>query len=157
MSRLVGYGDLSGDGRADLLTVERSTGRLCLYTGTAAGTLGARTLIGNGGWNAMNALVGVGDLNGDGRAGLYAREAATGKLWLYPGRHGSLGPRALVGGGGWNAMDSLVANGDRSADGRPDLLATDGHWLFRYRGLSTGGVAAAEKTSATWWSLNGVF
>ncbi|MFJ9701142.1 hypothetical protein [Streptomyces fradiae] len=39
----------------------------------------------------------------------------------------------------------------------PDLLATDGRWLFRYWGLSTGAVAAAEKTSATRWSLNGVF
>ncbi|MFE1578363.1 hypothetical protein [Streptomyces fradiae] len=56
-----------------------------------------------------------------------------------------------------DATGSLAANGDWSADGRPDLLATDGHWLFQYRGLSTGGVAAAEKTSATWRSLNGVF
>ncbi|MEU4258091.1 hypothetical protein AB0B42_23705 [Streptomyces fradiae] len=38
----------------------------------------------------------------------------------------------------------------------PDLLATDGRWLFRYWGLSTGAVAA-EKTGATRWSLNGVF
>ncbi|WOI60850.1 hypothetical protein [Streptomyces fradiae] len=47
-----------------------------------------------------------------------------------------------------DATGSLAANGDWSADG---------HWLFQYRGLSTGGVAAAEKTSATWRSLNGVF
>ncbi|MFD8552541.1 hypothetical protein ACFV08_13340 [Streptomyces fradiae] len=44
-----------------------------------------------------------------------------------------------------------------SGDGRADLLATDGRWPFRCRGLSTGGVAAAEKTGATRWSLNGVF
>ncbi|MFG2560546.1 FG-GAP-like repeat-containing protein [Streptomyces sp. NPDC048496] len=157
MSRIVAFGDLSGDARADLLAVEKSTGKLWLYPGTASGGLGARKLIGSGGWNGMNALVGVGDMNGDGRADLYAREAATGKLWLYPGRAGYLGSRVLVGSGGWNAMGSLLGVGDWSGDGRLDLLATSGDWLVQYQGLGTGGLRAAEKNNASWWFLNGAF
>jgi hypothetical protein len=39
-----------------------------------------------GGRNAMNALAGVVDMNGDGLPVLCAREASTKKLWLSPGR-----------------------------------------------------------------------
>ncbi len=35
-----------------------------------------------GGWNAYSALVGTGDLSGDGRTDLLARDTA-GKLWRY--------------------------------------------------------------------------
>ncbi|MEU7011512.1 FG-GAP-like repeat-containing protein [Streptomyces sp. NPDC046332] len=155
MSRIVAFGDLSGDARADLLAVEKSTGKLWLYPGTSTGGLGARKLIGSGGWNSMNALVGVGDMNSDGRTDLYAREASTGKLWLYPGRAGYLGSRVLVGSGGWNSMKSLIAVGDSSGDGRPDLLALHNHsWLYRYAGSGTGALRTGEEIDL-WWGLEG--
>ncbi|MFF5255557.1 FG-GAP-like repeat-containing protein [Streptomyces leeuwenhoekii] len=167
MSRITAVGDLSGDGRSDLTAVEKATGKLYLYPGTSAGTLGARKLLGTGGWNAMNALAGVGDMNSDGRPDLYAREASTGKLWLYPGRTGAVGSRVLVGTGGWNAMDDLIAVGDFSGDGRPDLAAVSnekyaidgyvGHpgWLLTYRGQGNGLLASGERTDGEWWGLNG--
>ncbi|WP_395366912.1 FG-GAP-like repeat-containing protein [Streptomyces sp. YH02] len=155
MSRIAAFGDLSGDGRTDLLAVEKSTGRLWLYPGTTTGGLGGRKLLGSGGWNGMNALVGAGDMNGDGRADLYAREAATGKLWLYPGRAVALGARALVGSGGWNGMESILGVGDWSADGRPDLLASNGDWLSHYRGTGTGGLRVGDEITGGWWGLNG--
>jgi hypothetical protein len=154
MNEITASGDLSGDGRADLVAVEKSTGKLWLYPGTGTGGLGARKLIGSGGWNSVNALVGAGDMNSDGRPDLIAREASTGKLWLYPGRTGSVGSRVLIGSGGWNAMNSLIAVGDWSADGRTDLLATSGDWLVQYQGLGTGGLRSGER-NADWWGLNG--
>ncbi|MFJ9702406.1 FG-GAP-like repeat-containing protein [Streptomyces fradiae] len=168
MSRLVGYGDLTGDGRTDLLAVEKSTGRLWLYPGTATGALGARKLIGNGGWNAMNALVGAGDMNGDGRSDLIAREASTGKLWLYPGGTGALGARVLVGSGGWNVMEHILGLGDINGDGNADL-ATSTTSAFAndtcrgvgchlvYHGRGTGSLQPGEVVAVDWHHLNGIF
>ncbi|MEU2547312.1 FG-GAP-like repeat-containing protein [Streptomyces roseolus] len=170
MNHLTGVGNLTPDSYADLLAVEKSTGKLWLYPGTASGGLGARKLIGSGGWNAMNALAGPGDLNGDGKADLIAREASTGKLWLYPGTtSGGLGARKLIGSGGWNAMETLLAVGDFSGDGRPDLAtvtnekyAIDGFvgnpgWLLTYNGLGNGGFASGARVDGEWWHLNGAF
>ncbi|MFF0790971.1 FG-GAP-like repeat-containing protein [Streptomyces spiralis] len=168
MNHITAFGDLTGDRRSDLIAVEKATGKLWLYPGTSTGTLGARKLIGSGGWNGMNALVGMGDVTGDGRPDLYAREASTGKLWLYPGTgSGSLGTRKLIGTGGWNAMANLFSVGDFSGDGRPDLATVtndkyviDGYsgnpgWLVSYRGRDTGSLAAGERTDGEWWGLNG--
>ncbi|MEV5568370.1 VCBS repeat-containing protein, partial [Streptomyces sp. NPDC052196] len=82
--------DFTGDGRADLVTVEAATGKLWLYPGTGAlngtGTLGVRTRIGTG-WDSMRQLVGA-DFNGDGAGDVDAVQApagATGPLYFYPG------------------------------------------------------------------------
>jgi hypothetical protein len=155
MGQLAAFGDLSGDGRSDLLAVEKATGKLWLYPGTASGTLGARKLIGTGGWNGMNALIGAGDMNSDGRADLVAREKATGKLWLYPATTSrTLGARKLIGTGGWNSMQPILAVGDTSGDGRPDLEASDGYVLWQYQSLATGGLRKADYNGG-WWGLEG--
>ncbi|MGA5197368.1 FG-GAP-like repeat-containing protein [Streptomyces exfoliatus] len=169
MTKITAFGDLTGDARADLLAVEKSTGKLWLYPGTSTGTLGARKLVGSGGWNAMNTLVAPGDMNSDGRADLIAREASTGKLWFYPATStGALGSRVLIGSGGWNVMETILAVGDFSADGHNDLagITTSGYsgegcmgvgCLVLYGGNGTGGVRAGLPEDADWWWLNGAF
>ncbi|MER5964951.1 FG-GAP-like repeat-containing protein [Streptomyces sp. NPDC002057] len=168
MDRITAFGDLSGDGRADLIAVEKASGKLWLYPGTSTGTLGARKLIGSGGWNAMNTLVGAGDMNGDARPDLIAREAATGKLWLYPGTTGAVGSRQLIGSGGWNVMASFLAVGDFGSDGLNDLatITTSGYdgegcrgvgCLVLYGGTGTGKLRAGQPEMSAWWGLNGAF
>ncbi|MFI8425327.1 FG-GAP-like repeat-containing protein [Streptomyces sp. NPDC085479] len=103
--KLVGAGDLNGDGRGDLLGVD-SAGVLWRYYGTASGGVTARVRVG-GGWGGYSALVGVGDLSGDGRADLLARDTA-GKLWRYASTGaGTYGGRVLIGSGGWNGFKGL--------------------------------------------------
>ncbi|GGQ30073.1 FG-GAP repeat domain-containing protein [Streptomyces mutabilis] len=167
MAHITAFGDLTGDGRSDLVAAEKSTGKLRLYPGTATGTLGSHKLIGTGGWKAMNALVGMGDTNGDGRPDLYAREASTGKLWLYPGtRTGGLGSRTLVGTRGWNSsMGHLFSVGDSNGTDAPDLIAVtdrsyviDGWsdnpgWQLLYTGRGDGRIEAAWRVTDTWWGF----
>ncbi|WP_217140171.1 trypsin-like serine protease [Streptomyces sp. AC627_RSS907] len=105
---ITGKGDYDRDGRSDLLARD-GAGVLWLYPGTgkASPALGSRIRIGSG-WNAYNALATAGDVTGDGRSDLLARDAS-GVLWLYKGTGTGTAPfatRTKVG-SGWGAFDIL--------------------------------------------------
>ncbi|MBT2555834.1 VCBS repeat-containing protein, partial [Arthrobacter sp. ISL-5] len=72
MTALDASGDLTGDGKADLVARD-SSGVLYIYPGTGSGGFGSRIRLGSG-WNAMTALDASGDLTGDGKADLVARD-----------------------------------------------------------------------------------
>ena len=103
---ITGKGDYNRDGRPDLLARDGS-GVLWLYPGTgkAAPALGSRVRVG-GGWSVYSAFATAGDITGDGRPDLLARDTS-GVMWLYKGT-GKTGTatfktRTRVG-GGWNAF-----------------------------------------------------
>ncbi|MEV5443180.1 VCBS repeat-containing protein [Streptomyces sp. NPDC052644] len=136
---LTGPGDLTGDGKGDLLA-RTSGGTLYLYRGNGGGTgFDGRTAVGSG-WGVYNSLVGAGDITGDGRADLLARTSG-GTLYLYAGTGNAGAPfkaRVKVG-TGWQTYARLVAPGDITGDGRADLLAvTSGGTLYRYITTHTG-------------------
>ncbi|MFI0717521.1 FG-GAP-like repeat-containing protein [Streptomyces sp. NPDC021224] len=139
MRQMAATGDLNGDGRRDLVAAD-TAGALWLYPGNGKGLFGTRVKIGTSGWNAMNALVGAGDLNGDSRSDLLARDTA-GRLWLYPGNgKGAFGARTLIGKSGWNAMQEIYGAGDVDGDGRSDIVAHDtvnDVWVYRGTGAGT--------------------
>jgi hypothetical protein len=144
---VVAGGDYNGDLTADVVARD-SSGRLWLYPGTGTGghggpALGARTLIGNG-WNGMNALVAVGDANGDNKPDLYARDRASNVGYLYPGTGGgTFGTRRSLGHTmGENAYVG-IENHPNENDGVTLLgRLPDGglhaHW-FRGEGVIDGG------------------
>ncbi|WP_051393125.1 FG-GAP repeat domain-containing protein [Glycomyces arizonensis] len=138
-------GDFDSDGFADLFARDASSGRLYLYPGDGRGGYGDRIDIGSG-WDAMSAIVGGHDYDGDGKADIIARQASTGHLYLYPGDgSGGLGDRIDIG-WGWNAMREITAVGDLDHDGHGDLLAvreSDG-CLFFYGGHGDGTFSKAE-------------
>jgi hypothetical protein len=139
-SAIFGPGDFNGDGRPDVLARERSTGYLWLYPGNGRGGWLPRVRVGSG-WNGFNALLGPGDMNGDGAADVLAREAATGYLWLYPGsgRGGWLARQRI--GSGWNSFNALVGPGDLNGDRVPDVVA---------RQTSTGDLWLYPRTASGW-------
>ncbi|MFF3607537.1 FG-GAP repeat domain-containing protein [Streptomyces sp. NPDC002463] len=143
---IVGPGDLSGDGKGDLLARDAS-GILYLYKGNGAGTsLAARIKVGTG-WGAYNKIVGAGDYTGDGRTDIVARTSA-GDLYLYAGTGNATTPfKARVNiGTGWNTYSKIVAPGDLNADGKGDLLGiTSGGDLYSYLNTTPGKFAARAR------------
>jgi hypothetical protein len=153
MDAIIGIGDFNGDQRVDVVAREKATGVLWLYRGNGrGGWLLPRVQIGRG-WQVMDALVGIGDFNGDGHADLVARETATGYLWLYPGngRGGWLLPRVQIG-RGWQVMDALVGIGDFNGDRTADMLARDEATgaLWLYPGNGRGGWLPRAQVGRSW-------
>ncbi|MBM9508631.1 FG-GAP repeat domain-containing protein [Actinacidiphila acididurans] len=157
-----GPGDLSGDGRSDLLARDTS-GVLWLLTGKGNGTFYGRSKIGAG-WNGYNQITGAGDINGDGYPDIVARNGANGHLYLYLGTGSGSAPfKARVDiGGGWNAYTRLAAPGDLDGDGRADIVAvTSGGLLYRYSGSGRTGTATfkarAQIGTSGWNSYSALF
>ena len=145
MTEITGAGRMSGGDRPDVLARD-SAGRLWLYPTTVTGAFEPRRLVGASGWNTMTAIKGAGDLSGDGKADLLARDTA-GKLWLYPGNStGAFGARIVAGASGWQVMTALVTPGNWDRAGGNDLLARDGTgtiWL--YPGNNAGSFGARRQ------------
>ncbi|GGO84676.1 hypothetical protein GCM10011584_02830 [Nocardioides phosphati] len=80
-TKVVATGDITGDGKADLL-VRDASGRLTRYNGDGAGHVGAGTVI-PGGWS-FPVVTGYGDLTGDGIGDLLVRDSA-GAVLVAPG------------------------------------------------------------------------
>ncbi|HEY3477829.1 MAG TPA: FG-GAP-like repeat-containing protein, partial [Streptomyces sp.] len=147
---LTSPGDLTGDGRPDLLARDAS-GVLWRYDGQSTGLFAARVRIG-GGWNTYNSLAGAQDLTGDGVPDLLARDT-TGVLWRYDGDgKGTLKPRVRIG-SGWNVYNAIVGVGDLTGDDRNDLVARDTTGaLWRYTGTGKGLFAPRVKIGWGWQS-----
>ncbi|MCJ0871018.1 VCBS repeat-containing protein [Streptomyces sp. AP-93] len=108
-NKLFGAGDITGDGRADLLA-RGSDGTLWAYPGNGTAGFGDRVKIGDGGWNTLKKLAAVGDITGDGRTDLVGVNSA-GTAYLYKAT-GLKGLSTFKGstslGGGWNAYVNLL-------------------------------------------------
>jgi hypothetical protein len=151
---LVPFGDLNGDRQNDVL-VRFSSGELRVYRtwrGQAFLTDTPRTSLGKG-WNQYDVLTSPGDVNGDGRPDLIARNSSTGAVYLYKGTSaGKLSARVKLY-DNWKTYKKIVGVGDFNGDGRGDLLAQDrSNTLWRYDGNGTGGFKARVKVAANWGS-----
>lgn len=152
-NRVVGAGDISGDGLPDLLA-RTPSGDLYLYRGNANGTLAARTRIG-GGWGMYDQVTVTGDVSGDGFRDVLAR-TPSGDLYLYPGKAGgTLGARAMVG-RGWAIYNQIVAGGDYNGDGRADVLGrTRTGDMYAYSATGAGTLSSPVRAGAPWnWALS---
>lgn len=140
--------DVTGDGRDDLLG-RAHAGDLWVYPTSAPGGAGgpwAERFTAGSRWAFENALL-LGDVTGDGRPDLVARDraATNGTLWVYPNTGATTSdpwtaPR-FFGGTGWNTVTEL-ALGDLTGDSRPDLLARDRRgelWIYPHNGGTGGG------------------
>lgn len=155
---VVGVGDMTGDGKADVVARDAS-GNFWFYSGTGTPTapFKARVKIGYG-YGGYNAIVGTGDVTGDGKADLIARDGS-GNLWLYSGTGNAAAPLAarVKIGYGWQTYNAVIASGDVTGDGKADLLGRDGSgnfWLYSGTGSATAPYAARVKIGTGWQIYN---
>ncbi|MFF4833023.1 FG-GAP-like repeat-containing protein [Streptomyces sp. NPDC001315] len=128
-------GDLTGDGRPDLVAVD-SAGKLRRYDGLGTGSItSGYTVIGNGGWLTAS-VTHRGDFTGDGYEDVVARVGS--ELRVYPNNgDGTIGSPTVIG-TGLPTDTRLVGVGDATGDGRPDLVATYDDKLWLYAGDTRG-------------------
>ncbi|MEU5537656.1 VCBS repeat-containing protein [Streptomyces sp. NPDC020362] len=121
---VVSPGDVTGDGRADLLTRSASTGKLYVYASNGAGGFKARALVGSG-FDGYKKLIAAGDLDGDGKNDLLALDASN-ELWRFSGTGaGTFMPRSLVFKDWGISYKDVVGGLDLSGDSRADLISLD--------------------------------
>lgn len=150
-TQLVAPGDVTGDGRADL--VIKQGDQLLLLGGEFAGSFADPVPIATGStWSGMT-VVGITDVTGDGVPDLIARTDKTGALWLYKGAgdgtFGTAATRTRIGSG----LDAarfplLVTKGDVTGDGHADIWAVGkaGN-LYLVKGTAAGGFCGPEVVS----------
>ncbi|WP_285564966.1 VCBS repeat-containing protein [Streptomyces sp. RTGN2] len=147
----VGPGDLTGDGKGDLLTRDTG-GTLYLHPGNGTGSgFAARIRIG-GGWNAYNVIAGAGDFTGDGLTDLLAR-TSDGALRMYRGTGDKYRPfqSPFTVGRGWNTYQKLAAPGDLTGDGKADLVGVDRNGsLYLYVSNGSGQFAVPVRLGGGW-------
>lgn len=160
---IIAPGDWTGDGKNDLI-VRDSTGTLWVYFGTEdSWGFGPRFKIGSG-WNSMNAIVALGDVNGDTFADIGAR-TTTGYFYVYYGDGsvdtdtptvssdwGWTGTRKYFG-GGFNAYTAMVGVGDFNGAGGADMVVrtSNGYLhLIAGDGLADPSFAAPVRIGTGW-------
>ena len=144
-------GDVTGDGKADLLARTRSTGSTAVRPGDGAGHFGAATRP-TARFAKVDVLTGVGDWNGDGHADVVGRNTATKRLYVYyGGAGGTFGTTHRLLSYRWGDYNMTVGAGDLNGDKHPDLIArsADGRlWLVP----GTGGALGPARLLSSSWS-----
>ncbi|MBK6017177.1 VCBS repeat-containing protein [Streptomyces sp. MBT53] len=153
---LTAPGDISGDGRPDLIARSASTGTVYLYKGTSEGKLSARVKL-YADWKTYKKVVGVGDVNGDGVGDLLAQDRSNNVYRYYGTGHGTFGARVKLFGAWGGSYDTVVGVGDITGDGKADLVERDSAGnLFRNSGDGKGSFGARVKVSGGWSGYKGV-
>ncbi|WP_268249484.1 FG-GAP-like repeat-containing protein [Streptomyces poonensis] len=148
------FGDLDGDRCNDVL-VRYSSGTLRGFRpgcGKAVTPKTAYTTLGTG-FQQYNVLTSPGDVTGDKRADLIARNSKTGAVYLYKGTSsGKLSSRVKLY-ANWNGYKKIVGAGDLNGDGHGDLLVQNkSNELWRYDGTGKGPFKARVKVAGNWGS-----
>jgi hypothetical protein len=143
--------DWTQDGKADLLAAQASTGEAYAFPSTGSG-FGAAADVRNLDW-ANVAL--QADLDRNGTQDLVVRSKATGNVYWY---HAATASAALTQTklfSGWTTRKFIVAPGDVTGDGLPDLLSVDSAGkLWVYPGKGNGTFSSRWEVSSGWGQYN---
>lgn len=147
--------DMDGNGYSELLARRKSDGTMWLYRGTNFGAYGSAKQVGKG-WNGLDQLTILPDINGDKQPEMLARNSA-GKLLRYKV---TLTGAQYVNevGSGWGSIIKVISLGDMTRDGVADFvaIAANGN-LYRYSLNRSGKVVSTAHVGRYWQSMSQAF
>jgi hypothetical protein len=142
--------DLNRDGISDMLVRISRTGVAGVRPGRGDGTYRKALVPLRTDFAGYDLITPVGRFDRYRTGDVVARQKSTGKLVLFKGRGDGTFRKAVIG-SGFGGVTKLVAPGDITGDGRPDLLArtSDGR-LHRYNGDGTGRIGSGSRIAGRW-------
>lgn len=135
---LAAVGDVTGDGRGDVVGRAVNKGLLRVYRGDGTGRINPTGIRATDRFTTADMIVGAGDWDRDGRNDLIVRTKAAGRLYLAPGLgNGTFGTFRLLS-TDWRGVTSTAPAGDLTGDGRPDLVAVRSGVAYVVPGTASG-------------------
>ncbi|MFL6158783.1 MAG: FG-GAP repeat domain-containing protein, partial [Marmoricola sp.] len=149
VSTLLGWGDLTGDGRSDLMVRNAATGLATIYAGTGTGKLGQA-------WGSFTSLAGLSratltPMVGSAQADIVARDSV-GRLVVVPNNGLGNTGAALASNLKVPTATQVLGVGDWDGDGKSDVVVrtSAGNLLVLYPGLGNGKFGQPRSLGAGW-------
>jgi streptogramin lyase len=155
--QVAGIGDFDGDGRADLLWRNASTGENYMYF------MSGNTIVGEGYVRTVADLnwrtAGIGDFDGDGYDDILWRNASTGENYMY-----FMNGLSIVNEGYLRTVSDLAWQiagvGDFNGDGKADILwrnaSTGENYIYLMQASNIAGEGYLRTVADTLWQVKGL-
>jgi hypothetical protein len=146
---VVGVGDFSGDGMADILWQNNNNGNLAIYLMNGTTITSSTTFANPGSYS----VVGIGDFNGDGMSDILLRDGS-GDIAIWEMNGTTILNPSTAGVGNLSTVWSVSEAGDFNGDGYSDILWRDTSgdiaiWYMNGTMLSSGAGLGAIPTTFT--------
>ncbi|RRR99289.1 FG-GAP repeat domain-containing protein [Glycomyces terrestris] len=149
--------DDDGDWVPDLIATRESTGGLYVYHGNGDGTFGAPETYLNAGWNYVDLLVNLGDIDGDTWEDIMYRVGSTQEFFVYPSASGEeIALDHSLGDANWDRDYSQITPlGDLNQDGYQELALVDSRTgaLYRKTVYESGYMSDGQSIGSGWGKM----